>query len=113
MREALGPIPGPSGSLSAPKLSGPIYVGLFGSASAMGTNVSPPSSSAMTTATAPSGLPDLIASAHSSLADFKAWERASSPVGRSEPPATLEEAKAQFQKSWDAWKAWTKLEETS
>ena len=23
----------------------------------------------------------------------------------------LEEAKAQFQKSWDAWKAWAKLEE--
>jgi hypothetical protein len=26
--------------------------------------------------------------------------------------ATLEEAKAQFQKSWDEWKAWAKLEET-
>ena len=26
--------------------------------------------------------------------------------------ATLEEAKAKFQKSWDAWKAWAKLEET-
>jgi hypothetical protein len=25
--------------------------------------------------------------------------------------ATLEEAKAQFQKSWDEWKAWAKLEE--
>jgi hypothetical protein len=25
--------------------------------------------------------------------------------------ATVEEAKAQFQKSWDAWKAWAKLEE--
>jgi hypothetical protein len=25
--------------------------------------------------------------------------------------ATLEEAKAQFQKSWDAWKAWAKLEQ--
>jgi len=24
---------------------------------------------------------------------------------------TLEEAKAQFQKSWDAWKRWAKLEE--
>ena len=24
---------------------------------------------------------------------------------------TKEEAKAQFQKSWDAWKAWAKLEE--
>jgi hypothetical protein len=30
---------------------------------------------------------------------------------RSDRVATLEEAKAQFQKSWDAWKAWTKLEE--
>ena len=26
--------------------------------------------------------------------------------------ASLEEAKAEFQKSWDAWKAWAKLEET-
>ena len=26
--------------------------------------------------------------------------------------ATLEEAKAQLQKSWDAWKAWAELEET-
>jgi hypothetical protein len=25
--------------------------------------------------------------------------------------ATLEEAKAQFQKCWDAWKAWAKMEE--
>ena len=25
--------------------------------------------------------------------------------------AALEEAKAQFQQSWDAWKAWAKLEE--
>jgi hypothetical protein len=25
--------------------------------------------------------------------------------------ATLEEAKARFQTSWDAWKAWAKLEE--
>jgi hypothetical protein len=24
---------------------------------------------------------------------------------------TLDDAKAQFQKSWDAWKAWAKLEE--
>jgi hypothetical protein len=31
---------------------------------------------------------------------------------RSDRVATLEEAKAQFQKSWDAWKAWAKLEET-
>jgi len=25
--------------------------------------------------------------------------------------ATLEEAKVQFQKSWEAWKAWAKMEE--
>ena len=30
---------------------------------------------------------------------------------RSDRVATLEEAKAQFQKSWDAWKAWAKMEE--
>jgi hypothetical protein len=33
------------------------------------------------------------------------------PMTRSDRAATLEEAKAQFQKSWDAWKAWAKLEE--
>jgi hypothetical protein len=33
------------------------------------------------------------------------------PMARSDNVATLEEAKAQFQKSWDAWKAWAKLEE--
>ena len=31
------------------------------------------------------------------------------PMTRSDRVATLEEAKAQFQKSWDAWKAWAKL----
>jgi hypothetical protein len=30
-------------------------------------------------------------------------------IPRSDRAATLEEAKAQFQKSWNAWKAWTKL----
>ena len=30
---------------------------------------------------------------------------------RADRVATLEEAQAQFQKSWDAWKAWAKLEE--
>ena len=30
---------------------------------------------------------------------------------RSGRVATLEEAKAEFQKSWEAWKAWAKLEE--
>jgi hypothetical protein len=30
---------------------------------------------------------------------------------RSDKVATLEEAKAQFQKSWDAWKAWAELRE--
>jgi hypothetical protein len=34
------------------------------------------------------------------------------PMTRSDRVATLEEAKAQFQKSWDGWKAWAKLEET-
>jgi uncharacterized protein (DUF736 family) len=33
------------------------------------------------------------------------------PMTRADRVATLEEAKAQFQKSWDAWKAWAKLEE--
>jgi hypothetical protein len=34
------------------------------------------------------------------------------PMTRSDRVATLEEAKAEFQKSWDAWKAWAKLQET-
>jgi hypothetical protein len=33
------------------------------------------------------------------------------PMTRSDRVATLDEAKAQFQKSWDAWKAWARLEE--
>jgi hypothetical protein len=33
------------------------------------------------------------------------------PMARSGKLATLEEAKAQLQKSWDAWKAWTGLKE--
>ena len=33
------------------------------------------------------------------------------PMTRSNRVATLEEAKAQFQKSWDDWKAWAKLKE--
>jgi hypothetical protein len=33
------------------------------------------------------------------------------PMTRSDRVATLEETKAQFQKSWDSWKAWVKLEE--
>jgi hypothetical protein len=33
------------------------------------------------------------------------------PMTRSDRVATLEEAKAQFQKSWDERKAWAKLEE--
>ena len=33
------------------------------------------------------------------------------PMTRADKVATLEEAKAQFQKSWDAWKAWAKMEE--
>jgi hypothetical protein len=37
---------------------------------------------------------------------------ANGPMTRSNRVATLEEAKAQFQKSWDDWKAWANLEET-
>jgi hypothetical protein len=33
------------------------------------------------------------------------------PMTRSDRVATLEDAKAQFQKSWDSWKVWAKLEE--
>jgi uncharacterized protein (DUF736 family) len=33
------------------------------------------------------------------------------PMTRSNRVATLDEAKAQFQKSWNAWKAWAKLAE--
>jgi hypothetical protein len=36
---------------------------------------------------------------------------ATCPMTRSDKVATLEEAKVQFRKSWDAWKAWAKLEE--
>ena len=32
------------------------------------------------------------------------------PMTRSDRVSTLEEAKAQFQKSWDAWKAWARLQ---
>jgi hypothetical protein len=34
------------------------------------------------------------------------------PMTRSDRAATLEEAKAQFQKVWDEWKAWAKMEES-
>ena len=33
------------------------------------------------------------------------------PMTRSGRVATLEEARAQLRKSWDAWKAWANLEE--
>ena len=33
------------------------------------------------------------------------------PMTRAGRVATLDEAKAQFQKSWDAWKMWAKLQE--
>ena len=33
------------------------------------------------------------------------------PMARSDKAATLEEAKAPFRKSWDAWKVWAKLQE--
>jgi hypothetical protein len=43
---------------------------------------------------------------------FEFWSlNVNPPMTRSGRVATLEEAKAQFQKSWDAWKAWAKLEE--
>jgi hypothetical protein len=32
-------------------------------------------------------------------------------VTRADRVATLDDAKTQFQKGWDAWKAWAKLEE--
>jgi len=35
------------------------------------------------------------------------------PVTRADRVATLEEAKAQLQKSWDACKAWAELEEVA
>ena len=61
-----------------------LSLGRFGRASFIGTNVNvPPCSSAMTTASAPSGLPDLIASAHSSRADINACKRAACAVGSS------------------------------
>ena len=63
-----------------------LSLGRFGRASFIGTNVNvPPCSSAMTTASAPSGLPDLIASAHSSRADNNACRRAACAVGSSVP----------------------------
>jgi hypothetical protein len=33
------------------------------------------------------------------------------PMTRCDKVATLEEAKVQFRKSWDAWKAWVELRE--
>jgi hypothetical protein len=33
------------------------------------------------------------------------------PMTRSNRAATLEEAKTQFQKAWEAWKAWAMVEE--
>jgi hypothetical protein len=36
----------------------------------------------------------------------------SGPMTRAAHVATLEEAKAQFEKSWDVWKAWANLDET-
>ena len=42
------------------------------------------------------------------------WSMAvNGPMTRSDRVATLEEAKAQFQKSWDPWKSWAKLEEVA
>ena len=53
-----------------------------------------------------------VAHGHDSLRWF--WSMTiNGPMTRSDRVATLEEAKAQFQKSWDAWKAWAKLEEVA
>jgi hypothetical protein len=35
------------------------------------------------------------------------------PMTRSGRVETLEEAKAQFQENWDAWKVWAKLQEAN
>jgi hypothetical protein len=35
------------------------------------------------------------------------------PMARSDRVATLEDAKAQLAKSWDAWKAWAELVESN
>ena len=39
------------------------------------------------------------------------WSFIVTCLTRSDRVSTLEEAKAQFQKSWDAWKAWAELRE--
>ena len=51
------------------------YPGRLGNASTMGTKVRPPCSSAMTTASAPNDLFDLMASAHNSLVSTLVSER--------------------------------------
>jgi hypothetical protein len=33
------------------------------------------------------------------------------PMTRSDRVATFQKAKAQFQKSWESWKAWARLQE--
>jgi hypothetical protein len=53
----------------------------------------------------------LVASARPSAVPTVCAGSRRRPMTRSDRVATLEEAKAQFQKSWDAWKAWAKLEE--
>jgi hypothetical protein len=56
------------------------------------------------------GRPHLPNARRSSLRWF--WSMTvNGPMTRADRVATLEEAKAQFQKSWDEWKAWAKLEE--
>ena len=46
-----------------------------------------------------------------SLRWFWSMTATAGPMTRSGRVATLEEAKAQLRKSWDAWKAWANLEE--
>ena len=65
-------------------------------------------------------MPSIAASGTSAASTRRAAVPKSALVlvaNRQRPDDTLgsrgdpEEAKAQFQKSWDAWKAWTKMEE--
>ena len=44
-----------------------------------------------------------------SIGELRGVLTVNGPMTRSDRAATLEEAKAQFQKSWDAWKEWAKL----
>jgi hypothetical protein len=66
--------------------------------------------STRTARTTPAYTGESVASTRPALRWFW-WLTVNSPMTRADRVATLKEAKAQFQKSWDAWKAWAKLEE--